>query len=499
MSAARQLKQSDLLSLFVVEALQSRDDLQAYLLGVLQSCNKWFRTSGSSIFLAAEEPGLYRLAAKFGPAARTPDGATLRAGEGLAGQAVQFGEPRLLVDADGVGPSKRHDIGSSMIVPLDGGAGCVGVLNLARAVEEPRFCEEDLEFAKAVAQQIALAVRNAQIFAESRHLNETMKAVFANLGSGLIAVGPEGVITHLNAEACSLLGAVGATGEAFQVFLTRCPEPFQGPLQAAMEDVQKGHRHRSRHEVGAHAFALTATPLPSRGFTLSLQDVTEIESAQKEFDRIKRLAEVGQMTATIAHEIRNPLTGIRSAAKMIRDTPELAEEFAEIVEVEAVKLSELCDEFLEFARPLRLETAEVNLGKLCDGVCSLLRPDFESAGVNLETVGQRGGTLRLDSRRIEQVVRNLLLNALQATPKGGTVSLEVGPGWFAVSDNGAGMDEATVGRLFSPFFTTKTKGTGLGLSAVRKILDAHGATIHIWSRLAEGSRFEVRFQEETAS
>lgn len=496
-SAARNLNR-ELLTLFAMEQAGSKEGLQVYLNRVLEQCCDWFRASGASIFLRESVGDRFILNAKFGPSVRTPDGATIEFGVGLAGAALAEGKPTIIK-----GSRRRDDIGSSIIVPLihhgvDGDeVKAIGVLNLARSTHEPHFDQQDLEFAEGIGNQIALAVDNATLFADSKHLAETLKTVLMNLGFGLLSLNREGQITHSNPEVVMMLGRVPGQLETLQKYINSCHEEFVPFVTAAASDGLNRKRHRARFNFGNRVMTVSSTPLPSSGCTIILQDVTELESAQREYERLRRLAEVGQMTATIAHEIRNPLTGVRSAAKMIRETPELADEFAEIIEVEAVKLSKLCDEFLEFARPLKLELSEGDLARVVEYVAERLRDDFATAEVNLEVIGTSGPmVVWLDERRMEQVIRNLLINALHATAKGGTVKIGVQPGAVFVEDTGCGMDEETVARLFSPFFTTKPKGTGLGLSMVRKIIDAHEATIGVHSVLGEGTRFEIRFNQE---
>jgi signal transduction histidine kinase len=210
--------------------------------------------------------------------------------------------------------------------------------------------------------------------------------------------------------------------------------------------------------------------------------------------RLARLAEIGQMTAAIAHEIRNPLTGIRSAAQMIGTSPDLSAEFAGIIEEEVVKLNEICEEFLEFSRPLALKCRQLDLETAALRLTEHHRPEFESKGVRLklEIVGEQP-TIYADVLRLEQVMRNLVLNALQACNRGGEVRVLVRQGGFSVEDTGKGMQEADLQKLFTPFFTTKPNGTGLGLCNVRKIIDAHGGKLSVWSEPNIGSRFDVQF------
>ena len=242
------------------------------------------------------------------------------------------------------------------------------------------------------------------------------------------------------------------------------------------------------------AWTISATPLPEGGAVITIEDATEHRRASREFARMKRLAEIGQMTAAIAHEIRNPLTGIRSAAQVIASAPDHASDFAAIIEEEVLKLNSLCDDFLEFARPLAIRTEEVDLRIIAHTVTQSMRAEFRDADVNLyEEIELHVPIIHGDALRIEQVMRNLLKNALQSCVPGGRVTLAVRTNEFEIVDTGCGMDAETVGKLFTPFFTTKPQGTGLGMSNVRKIIEAHNADIVVESKLGDGTRMLVRF------
>jgi signal transduction histidine kinase len=214
-----------------------------------------------------------------------------------------------------------------------------------------------------------------------------------------------------------------------------------------------------------------------------------------ETERLRRLAEIGQMTAAVAHEIRNPLTGIRSAAQMVRENPEMADEFLAMIEEEALKLNDLCEEFLAFAKPMEINFQESNLAETVGTACELSRPDFDRDGVVLTVeTGSNVPRMNLDRRRVEQVVHNLLRNARQACTSGGHVSVRVDGTRLTVRDDGQGISAAQMDRLFSPFFTTKPDGTGLGLSNVRRIVEAHGGRVSAISEPGKGSVFTVEFE-----
>jgi len=277
-------------------------------------------------------------------------------------------------------------------------------------------------------------------------------------------------------------------------------------LAPSFEDVVAGAlegavtRRRAHQPESDRAWALTACPMPDGGATLAIHEVTEFERSQRELEQTKRLAEIGQMTAAIAHEIRNPLTGIRSAAQFVGQNPEAAPEFGRIIEEEAIKLNALCDQFLEFARPLTLATQSVRLADLARKIATLHADDFRAKGVGLEVqIPAREPIIMGDPARLEQIFRNLALNALQACETGGAVTLEVNEDGFEVRDDGCGMSEAGRERGFAPFVTAKAAGTGLGLSNVRKIVDAHGGAIDVASTEGRGTTFRVRLRSRMSA
>jgi signal transduction histidine kinase len=209
----------------------------------------------------------------------------------------------------------------------------------------------------------------------------------------------------------------------------------------------------------------------------------------------RRLAEIGQMTAAIAHEIRNPLAGMRAAAQVLKSLEGEAAELGGIVVEEVDKLDRLCTEFLDFARPLEIRPEPAALGLLVRRVAEMHHPEFQEKGVRLDwESSDEEPKMNLDRLRIEQVCRNLLRNALQACAPGGAVLVKAVGGVIEVRDDGTGMDEEQLARLFVPFFTTKPQGTGLGMSVVKKIVEAHGGHIEVESGPGQGSCIRIRLK-----
>ncbi|MBI1755927.1 MAG: GAF domain-containing protein [Fimbriimonas ginsengisoli] len=489
----------DFWSLFDASWDLGKQGLEEALGKVLGHCADWFGASGASLFLRHEGSERYLLMAKTGLDARMPEDARVSPGEGIAGASIELGRP-LLVSDPTQHPLLSHrrfrerpDLGSAIVLPLISPAsGCIGVLNLSRPASAPEFGQAELERAEAVARHIALAVENARLFAkvrqtasEARILRDRLQEVLQCLAVAVVVVDDQELVTEANAEALRML-----SDEAEHPELTALLASLRDSLRAALSG--QTIRRRYHDEKSDRSWSLVCAPMPGGGATAAIEEVSQHERAVREVARLSRLAEIGQMTAAVAHEIRNPLTGIRSAAQLVMQEPDQAVEFAEIIHTEACKLDELCDQFLDFARPLRVTRVPVDIGSLLKDVAGRLAPEFKKAGVKLNVRGSTDGhTVEGDQNKLEQVVRNLALNALQACHGKGNVTLVAEPHGFTVEDTGEGVPAAELDRLFTPFFTTRPKGTGLGLSNVRKIVDAHGGALSIRSEEGKGSVFEV--------
>ncbi|MER3466396.1 MAG: hypothetical protein C4340_04475 [Armatimonadota bacterium] len=221
--------------------------------------------------------------------------------------------------------------------------------------------------------------------------------------------------------------------------------------------------------------------------------------------RLEQEREIGQMTAAIAHELRNPLTSIRGAAQMMRNETSLARlrDWAAVVEEEVDSLDQLCQQFLDFARPVEVVLESVDLNDLVDRALRLDRPLIERASVRVNfKAGRRKPTIQGDPVRLMQALRNLFRNAVEAMPDGGTLTVETAKSAkrvrISVRDTGTGMTEEQVARLFMPFFTTKAHGTGLGLCNVRKVVEAHNGTILVRSKPGKGAEFQIALPAKEA-
>lgn len=215
------------------------------------------------------------------------------------------------------------------------------------------------------------------------------------------------------------------------------------------------------------------------------QAYRELRDSQEQIRRADRLSALGEIAAALAHELRNPLASVKGAfeivaARVAPGTPEA--EFADIGTKELGRLDELLGRFLSYARPQPPELQRARLDGLLDHVAALLEPEAERAGVEVHIDSRQAiPEVLVDASQIEQVFLNVLLNAIQASPRGGRVwirhATERHRLVIDVLDEGPGIPAEHRARIFDPFFTTKEKGTGLGLAVSARIVAAHGGDI----------------------
>jgi len=228
----------------------------------------------------------------------------------------------------------------------------------------------------------------------------------------------------------------------------------------------------------------------------------ELQEAQAQVRRSDRLAALGQLSAGLAHELRNPLGVIRGSAELVAKNVsgenQITREMADLIAREVDRTNALVTRFLEFARPSHLHRSVNDLHEVIQRALAQVRRGLSTEQNNFRVETEFAPNLRpfsFDADLMEHVFFNLLLNATQAMPGGGTLrvatSCSDGQVETAVSDTGAGIAPENLESIFNPFFTTKADGVGLGLAIVSKIVDDHGGKITVASRVGSGATFRI--------
>lgn len=232
-------------------------------------------------------------------------------------------------------------------------------------------------------------------------------------------------------------------------------------------------------------------------------DLAEMVSLRREVTRSQRLAAIGRLAAGVAHEIRNPLSSIKGFATVFRERYQhVAEDqqTAAFMVQEVDRLNRVVTQLLDFARPVAVVRKPVQMRAIMDDIRQLIAERAEGTGVSVAVeVTPAQNPFQTDPDQVRQLLLNLCLNALDAMPEGGTLTLSSVPSdggcRLRVSDTGVGIPEADLGRIFDPYFTTRHTGTGLGLAIVHNIVDALGGTIRVESRVGEGTTVTVTLPE----
>jgi signal transduction histidine kinase len=269
------------------------------------------------------------------------------------------------------------------------------------------------------------------------------------------------------------------------------------PMQAAW--------HRTLRSMLVFGFAVLAVGISGMGVIFYNQQshLRRVRSLEAEISRKERLSELGNLAATVAHEIRNPLNSVSIGLQRLmgefsptQDQDEYAH-FLNLMQDEVRRINGIVEQFLSLARPLNLNRENIAVGDFLQEVAALMTGDANSSNVRIELkVAPNLPLLHADRNFLKQLLLNLILNGIQAMPRGGDLTVEADADKdflrLSVSDTGMGIAAQTLEKIFEPYFTTKTTGSGLGLAISRRIVEAHGGTIAVHSESQRGSRFLVR-------
>ncbi len=235
------------------------------------------------------------------------------------------------------------------------------------------------------------------------------------------------------------------------------------------------------------------------------ETVQRLQVSQQRIMRSEQMTAIGQLAAGLAHEIRNPLTAMRSLVQMARQSggaSALDDQDIEILGVEIERLNELVQTFLDFARPPKLSRKIVDLGAIIQRTVQLTQSRIDRQGIKIELHMPESGTeLSADPQQLQQVMLNLVINAIESQPSGGQIEIRLRelPSTemlreveIQIADRGTGIPPAILDRIFDPFFSTKDAGTGIGLAICQRIIEDHSGSIIPQNRPQGGAIFTIR-------
>jgi PAS domain S-box-containing protein len=359
-----------------------------------------------------------------------------------------------------------------------------------------------------IGQQKASA---AGLQAGLERLEAEMQAPFEASSEAFLLLDDDWRVARANPSACSLLGYAQTDMEGMAVRdLLVGPEDLMATLLEARGHDREAQRARiplHRRDGTPFPAQLRAIPLHPAGASRLLLVLTDLSERQAIEDRTETLAQraiLGEVTAIFAHEVRNPINNISTGVQLIasrlgKDHPQF--EALERIQKECLRLNQLMGDVLAFARPLELKIEPLDLTDVLQRLLARWEPRFRQAGIECHTsFSPDTPRAAADPRTLEQIIVNLITNAVQAMTDGGTLSVTLGPARgspgpmveLKIADTGPGIPPEVRDRIFDPFFTTKKDGTGLGLAITRRILSAHKGTISLESYPDAGTVFTVQ-------
>ena len=229
---------------------------------------------------------------------------------------------------------------------------------------------------------------------------------------------------------------------------------------------------------------------------------------EEQLRRAEKLSTLGEMAAVLAHEIRNPLGSIRGTAEILKDDykpGDPKQEFIDIQIKETERLNRVVEDFLHMARPQPADMQLCPIQEELETIVALLSNDARGRQISLVLKPASAPVIiSADGEKLRQAFLNIIINSLQATPPGGSVTItttpyEAGSCEICFRDSGPGIDAETMDRIFEPFFTTKPDGTGLGLAITKKIIESHGGTMRVESEVGHGTIVNVILPMQNAS
>jgi PAS domain S-box-containing protein len=506
-------------------AVTSSLDLKEVLALLLDRARQGLDAEACSVALLDDDSDLVFHHAE-GKAARAVIGLRLKQGQGIAGHVAQSGQSVLVSDAYAdpyfygeVEPSfTTRDM---VCVPLIVRDKIIGVIELINK-RQGTFGEDDVRVLESVATQAATAIENARLFSNVEQAKAEWEATFDAIGDGISIHDRD---FHLVRANCALTERLGIAPEAlvgqtcYELFHQASTSPDWCPHLKAMKTGQPQAVEIEEPILGG-TFLISAYPLFDEGGQVSgsvhiLKDITERRRLEAQLRQMQKMEAIGQLAAGIAHDFNNLLTPIGGFAELLmRKAPEGSKEHKYLCQigVAAERAAALTYQLRLFTRQERGERHPVQLNSVVQETRDLLERSIPKK-IAIELQLEPGlWAVEADLSQISQVLMNLCVNARDAMPDGGTLTLEarnvtVDEGWaqaileaqpgryvrLSVSDSGCGMSPEVQARLFEPFFTTKEvgKGTGLGLSVVYGIVKGHGGFIQVYSQEGCGSTFHA--------
>ena len=387
----------------------------------------------------------------------------------------------------------------------------IGVMSLEKVLIPGISHQDDFRFLEIVCSIIGQVIQINRMLDSIRDMAVYNDNILGSMASGIVAFDLRGDITIFNraAESMTNIARSEALGEGFSTLFSE-QEALAAPIRRALEEAEVSTNLEIpliRESGGPVILNLSTSMLRDSegkviGAVASFNDISQVKKLEEEIKRSDRLATAGEMAAGLAHEIRNPLSGLRGSAQLLAS--ELGKrdprtEYAQVIVEEVDRVEGIIRKLLDLVKPMKPHFKKGNVNGILTDTLSFVLKSVKS-GVEFEIVKDLDPSLPpiiIDEEGIRGAFMNILLNAFQAMPDGGLLMIrteledEGREVKITVADTGPGVPQQERELIFNPFYTLRRGGTGLGLSVTSRIIAEHGGSIRVESGGSEGSAFAI--------
>jgi len=388
-------------------------------------------------------------------------------------------------------------LGVQMVAPLRWGDELIGLVIVGPHRAGRMYLPEQVERLRGVMPLISLALQNANLYAEMATTKEYIETILREMDSGVIAVDSDGRVFLYN-----------LIGQDLEVLPTSIAQGLRAAAEykraRASNRIDLPRPGRSSIPIAYSTSVLTSAAGQRGGAVAVINDLTVIQQLEDERQRAERLELMRVLTAGMAHEIRNPLVAIRTFAELLPtrlDDEEFRSTFMATATDEIEQIDQLVGQLLSLSKPPNATNKPIQVNDVCQSIVRSASAQAEAKQISLiANLGDISGGPIGDERRLQQAIVNLVNNALEAEPEGGTVQvttkqINTADGGkrvlIRVSNSGSYIPPGKVDKIFKPFYTDKVGGTGLGLAICQTIIEEHNGTLEVHSWPDIGTEFVI--------
>jgi two-component system, NtrC family, sensor kinase len=443
----------------------------------------------------------------------------------ISGHTLTLDETLALRRLDGREVDFWRDAGIHYFVPCVSKEGTIAVMALGRKASAEPLSSEDMALLSAVAAQAATALENGRLYRQLRtkadeveRMRQFSENILESLNDGLAVLDRNGRVVRWNRRLEELYGMrhENAVGHPLNELFD---DPVVDMIRASALEAPEGVAHyrvplTTRHDTPRRLLVnLAATPLRDAhgavtGTIFIVEDISTRVQLEEQLQISEKMASIGLLAAGVAHEVNTPLTGISSFTQMLLEGAQPEDpktKVLEKIERQTFRAAKIVNGLLNLARPAQVDSGPCDVNGVISDVLALLEHQFKTGRIQVrKEFATTAPIVQGTEYKLQQVFLNLLLNARDAMPKGGWLTLvtrtDGDEAVVEVGDTGSGIPAEHLSRIYDPFFTTKAigKGTGLGLSIAYGIVQEHGGNITCDSIVGQGTRFMLRLPRVAA-